>query len=86
MLTSGNLKIQILLKWIADVLNMKGTKPSNIVYPSLYRPSPEEAQLWSEAFDELLTNKCKSVLKEDRASFYLQDYHLPVVFRKGCHK
>lgn len=23
------------------------------------RPSPEEAQLWSEAFDELLASKCK---------------------------
>lgn len=28
------------------------------------RPSPEEAQLWSEAFDELLANKCKFVSKK----------------------
>lgn len=30
---------------------------------ALCRPSPEEARLWAEAFDELLANKCKFVFK-----------------------
>lgn len=40
-----------------------------------FRPSPEEAQLWSEAFDELLANKCKLPSKvrswQTRAPFIL---------------